>query len=186
MSCKCDYPLRTFAGMDVPVWGQTHLPDEGYLLMAAIRKDQTCGRDEPYLYHLPLRTLSPNGTFSNDYSLEGRGAAIVVPRNEVLAGYTYQSAPNDIRLATLEDSTYRRPQYLIIEADEAAAGSYIIQGTGVYTFPSSHKYLTGYTYFLGKDGKPTTDNSFINGKRVHLFEVIDIRTIIININEEQE
>lgn len=182
---KCnDYPINSIDAQDVPTWGQTTLPEEGYLLMAAVQKDQQCGRNLPFLYHLPISKLTPGSTFQgNTYSAAGNGYQGDWAANQVRAGYTYNNTPNDIRLASIDG---QKAQYIVLKKDDTVSGNYIIQGTGFYTFAGGHSYVPGYSYYLSTDGQPTTDTSFVGGVRQHLFEVIDPSTILINIYTEQE
>lgn len=182
---KCnDYPVRAIPGEEIPRWEKTVLPEEGYLLMAAVLKDQQCGRNLPFLYHLPISTLTPGSTFQgNTYSARANGSTIAVPADQVVPAFVYSSTPNDIRLAKKGESA---AQFLVIAKDEGIDGNLIIQANGFYTFKSGHKYIPGFVYYLGTDGKPTTDSTFLDGKRQKLFTVIDSRTISINIQEERE
>lgn len=179
---KCDdYPINSIDAEDIPRWEKTTLPAEGYLLMAAVQKDQQCGRNLPFLYHLPLGMVTPGGTLqTNTYILDGNGFMGDWDANQVRAGYTYNNTPNDIRLAG--DSP---AQYIILKR-ETVDGTYAIQGSGFYTFPAGHAYIPGYAYYLGENGQPTTDSSFRDGRRQHLFEVVDAMTILINIYTERE
>lgn len=182
---KCnDYPINNIDAEDVPVWGQTKLPDEGYLLMAAKLRDQQCGRNLPFLYHLPINKITPGATFQpNTYSAEGNGFTQEWEPNQVRAGYVYNNTPNDIRFAAISG---QKAQFILLEKDDTVEGNYLIQGSGFYTFVGGHSYVPGYAYYLGADGKPTTDSSFVDGQRQHLFEVIDTSTILINIYTETE
>lgn len=182
---KCDdYPVSNIDAQDVPVWGSSKLPDDGYLLMAAIQKDQQCGRNLPFLYHLPINKITPGSTFQpNTYSAEGNGYQGEWAANQVRAGYVYNNTPNDLRLASIG---VQNAQFLILKKDDTVVGNYLIQGSGFYTFTGGHSYVPGYAYYLGNDGQPTTDSSFVDGSRQHLFEVIDTSTILINIYTEQE
>lgn len=184
MACD-DYPVNNIDAEDVPVWGKTTLPDEGYLLMASRQKDQQCGRPLPFLYHLPIRMVTPGKTFqSNTYSLAGNGFHDEWAADQVRAGYTYSNTPNDIRLALAGE---KNAQYIIIGKDDTAEGNYIVQGSGFYTFPAGHQYIPGYSYYLDTvGGMPTTDSSYVDGVRQHLFEVVDNMTILINIYTENE
>lgn len=182
---KCnDYPINSIDAQDVPTWGKTTLPDEGYLLMAAVQKDQQCGKNMPFLYHLPINRITPGATFQpNTYSAAGNGFTQEWEANQVRAGYVYNNTPNDIRLA---DINGQKAQFILLEKDDTVANNYLIQGSGFYTFPGGHSYVPGYAYYLGADGKPTTSTDFVDGVRQHLFEVIDTSTILINIYNETE
>lgn len=182
---KCnDYPVNNIDAEDIPKWGLNTLPEEGYLLMAAVQRDQQCGRNLPFLYHLPIDRLTPGSTFQgNTYSADGNGYQEEWAANQVRAAYTYNNTPYDIRLADISGQV---AQYILLKKDEGVVGNYIIQGSGFYSFPGGHNYVPGYAYYLGNDGLPTTDSSFVDGKRQHLFEVIDTSTILINIYTEQE
>lgn len=182
---KCDdYPVNNIDAENVPVWGLNTLPDDGYLLMAANQRDQHCGRILPFLYHLPIGMVTPGGTFqTNTYSAKGNGLTSEWAPNQIRAGFTYNNTPNDMRFATIGESN---AQYIILSKDETVAGNYIIQGSGFYSFPGGHGYVPGYTYYLGENGEPTTDSSFVDGARQHLFDVVDSSTILINIYTERE
>ena len=183
MSRCDDYPVRNLDAQDVPTWEESSLPAEGYLLMAAVQKDQQCGKNMPYLYHLPLGKVTPGSSFqANTYYLNGNGFDENWPVNQVRAGYTYNNTPNDIRFASISG---KPAQYVLLKRDDNNQTDYAIQGSGFYTFPSTHSYYVGYSYYLGQNGVPTTDSSFVGGKRQHLFEVIDQRTILVNIYEER-
>lgn len=181
---KCsDYPVNSIDAEDVPVWGKTTLPEEGFLLMAAVQKDQQCGRNLPFLYHLPINRVTPGATFqTNTYSLPGNGFIDSWESNQVRAGYVYNNTPNDIRYA----STENKAQFILLGKDETIDGNYLIQGSGFYTFVGGHSYVPGYAYYVGTDGVPTTNTSYTNGTRQHLFEAIDTSTILINIYNETE
>lgn len=178
-----DYPVRAIPGEEIPRWGKTVLPEEGYLLMAAVQKDQQCGRNLPYLYHLPIGMITPGGNFqANVYSMNGNGARIAVPAGQVRAAYVYNNTPYDVRLASKDG---QKAQFIIVGKDEGIDGNYLIQTSSLFTFKSTHGYIPGYTYYLGKDGTPTTDTSYTDGKRQKLFTVIDKLTIAIDIQEER-
>ena len=180
-----DYPIKSLDTADLPVWGDSVLPPNGYLLMSSVQKDTRCGDEVPYYFHLPIASLTPGSTVQgNTYKANGNGATIVVPEQQVKAGYTYNNAPNDIRYAENHEDEFVKAQYIILAQSDN--GSYIIQGSGFYTFAGGHKYIVGYTYYLGENGDPTTDSTFYNGVRQKLFEVIDQRTILINIETERE
>lgn len=179
-----DYPVRAIPGEEIPTWGKNTLPEEGYLLMAAVQKDQQCGRNLPYLYHLPINQLTPGATFqSNTYSARANGSTIAVPADQVVPAFVYSNTPNDIRVAKNGESF---AQFMVLSKDETIDGNLIIQNGGFYTFPSGHKYIPGFVYYLGTDGKPTTNGAFVEGKRQKLFTVIDGRTISIDLQEEKE
>lgn len=182
---KCDdYPINNIDAEDVPTWGKSVLPDEGYLLMAAKEKDAHCGRVLPFLYHLPLGMITPGKTFqSNSYSINGVGFDEEWPTNQVRGAYTYAGERADVRFA---DITSNKAQYLLAKKDETQRGNYIALGGGFYTFPAGHQYIPGYSYYLGEDGLPTTDDSYVDGHRQHLFEAVDTMTILINIYTENE
>lgn len=186
MSSCNDYPVNNIDAQDIPTWGKNVLPEDGYLLMAAVQKDRQCGRDLPFLYHLPLHMITPGGTFqANTYSANGNGFDGNWPVNQVRAGFVYNNTPNDIRYAA-NSTTYQRAQFIIVKRDETISGNYIVMASGAYTFQGGHSYVPGYSYYLGANGEPTTDGAYKNGVRQHLFDVIDRSTILVNVYEEKE
>lgn len=174
MDCE-QFPIRHIDSKDIPVWSGETLPDSASLLMFVTEQDQQCGQYLPFVYKLPTSMLIPSGTDDgNTASLPGNGATIVVPDGQVRAGYVYNNAPNDIRLADKEEGT--KPMFLITGQNAADSSRYDIVTDGIYRFPNGHSYVIGYTYYLDVLGQPTTEDTGIA-----LFEVLDSNRIRVKI-----
>lgn len=157
MDCN-DFPVRHINSKDIPVWGEDTLPESATLLMLVTEQDQQCGKFLPFAYKLPASFLSPaSGNKSNMTTLDGNGATITVPDGQVRAGFVYNNAPNDIRLADTDDGT--KPQFLILGVNATDTTKYDVIVDGIYKFNSNHEYVVGYTYYLGLLGQPTTEDT---------------------------
>lgn len=156
---NCDrFPIRHIKSKDIPVWGEDLIPQSAQLLMFVTEKDKQCGQYLPFVYKLPMNFLSPSsGKHSNLTTLDGNGGTVVVPEGQVRAGFVYNNSPNDIRLADSEDKL--PAQFLILGKNSSDESKYDVIVDGIYTFPSGHEYVVGYTYYLGLLGQPTTENT---------------------------
>ena len=174
---KCnDFPIRHIDSRDIPVWGEDLLPQSAQLLMFVTEKDFNCGQFMPFIYKLPASFISPaSGQHSNMTTLDGNGATIIVPDGQVRAGFVYNNAPNDIRLADKDDGT--KPQFLILGQHTSDDTQYDVLVDGIYKFNSGHEYVPGYTYYLGLLGQPTTENTGFP-----LFDVLDKNKIRVHLN----
>lgn len=173
---KCDeFPVRHINSKDIPVWDAgVVLPPSAQLLMFVTERDQSCGQSLPFIYKLPTSQVLPSGQ-ANPWTitLPGNGASIILPEGEVRAGYVFNNQPHDIRLANDNEALAK---FMIVGTDTDNTGSYLVQTTGVYSFPGEHKYTVGYNYYLGLNGQPVIEET-----SQHLFYVLDDRRISINL-----
>lgn len=175
MDCN-NFPIRHIDSKDIPTWGEDLLPESAQLLMFVTEQDQACGKYLPFVYRLPASFLAPtSGSGNNVTTISGNGATIVVPTNQVRAGYVYNNSPNDIRLADSDGGA--APQFLILGQNTSDTSMYDIVVDGIYKFPAGHEYVVGYTYYLGLLGQPTTENT---GQP--LFDVLDSNKIRVHLS----
>lgn len=171
-----NFPIRHLNSKDIPEWGEELLPQDSQLLMFVTEQDQQCGKYLPFVYKLPTSFLAPtSGGHSNITTLDGNGAMITVPDGQLRAGFVYNNAPNDIRLADTDDNT--KPQFLIIGKNKTDNSKYDVVVNGVYKFDGGHEYVVGYTYYLGLMGQPTTEDTGFP-----LFDVLDKNKIRVHLD----
>ena len=155
----CDrFPVKHINSKDIPVYSGETIPTSAQLLMFVTEQDQQCGQFLPFIYKLPAGMILPSTNGNNNViALNGNGATITVPENQVKAGYVCNNTPNDIRLADSDDETV--PHFLILGKNAADTSKYDVITDGVYKFPGQHEYIVGYTYYLGLMGQPTTEDT---------------------------
>lgn len=169
-----DFKVRHIDSKDIPVWGEETIPQSAELLMFVTEQDQQCGQYLPFVYRLPVGFVTPNQASNQTVTtLAGNGAEITVPDGQVRACYIFNNSPNDIRLA---DKDGVKPSILVLGHNKTDPEKYDVITDGVYTFPGSHGYTIGYTYYLDKLGVPTTDNTGIT-----LFDVLDRNKIRVRL-----
>lgn len=172
-------PIRAIPLDQIPVWGESKVPVDSYLIMMANVYVEQYGCKIPAAYRLPISRLTPGSTLqSNTYSLAGNGFNQEIPVNKVVPAYVYSTSPNDIRVANSSDKT-TLAQFLVLTKDTDVTGNYIVQSSGSYTFANGHEYIVGKDYYLGADGFPTTERPDTNAQK--LFSVLDSTTIMIDI-----
>ena len=114
----------------------------------------------------------PTGNLANVTAMNTNNTELVVPDNQVLAGYLdAQPGGNVMRPA---DNTHRA-MFLMIK--NYTNGKMLIQTTGFLTIPAGHQYIPLQQYYLGENGQPVTDSS-ITGQK--LFIPLDDYTLNIN------
>lgn len=176
---KVNSPIRAIPLDQIPVWGESKVPADSYLIMMTNVYVEQYGCKIPAAYRLPISRLTPGSTLqSNTYSLAGNGFNQEIPVNKVVPAYVYSTSPNDIRVANSSDKT-TLAQFLILTKDTDVTGNYIVQSSGSYTFTNGHEYIVGKDYYLGADGFPTTERPDTNAQK--LFSVLDSTTIMIDI-----
>ena len=176
---KDKFPVRNIASQQLPIYEKQRLPEEAYLIMLGKTWVEAYGCDILAGYRLPISRLTPGGSFQpNVYSLAGNGFNQEIPVNKVVPAYVYSTSPNDIRVASSNDKT-TLAQFLIVAKDSNISGNYNVQSNGVYTFINGHDYIVGKTYYLGKDGYPTTERPDTNAQQ--LFTVLDNTSIMIDL-----
>ena len=121
---------------------------------------------------IPGARVMPTGNLANVTALATNNQSLVVPDNQVRAGYIdVQPTGNIMRPA---NSTHLA-QFIMVK--NYVNNKMLIQSTGFLTFPQSHNYIVGQQYYLGTNGEPVTDNS-VTGQK--LFLPLDDYTLMIN------
>lgn len=166
---------------DVPIYTEVNLPAEGTVILLTEERNYSEGGTIQTAYQLPLSRLIPNNSVQKvSYSRFSEGAGIAVPDRSVVPAYIENFEPYNLKRAQASSQT-TKARFIIVGLDSNIDDSYIIQGSGYYSFPQDHQYEVGATYYLSdtvSGGVTTTAPSTIAQP---LFTVIDRKTIQITI-----
>lgn len=167
---------------DLPVYSKSTLPDDAFLILLANEPNFDFGGTIQNAYRLDLDRVVPNNTKQGvTYSLLANdGADIAIPDGTVVPAYVETFDPHRTLRAQASSAT-TKAQFLIISLNQNVDDSYIIQSSGFYTFPTTHNYDIGKTYYLSDSAAGGVTDVAPPGNVQPLFQVIDERTISIRI-----
>ena len=168
----CKPKVKTINIGDVAIDNLPTLPD--YILAERDVEDIATGNVVRTPVRVPSATLFPNANNDNVTALAINNPAIVVPENQVRAGYV----KNDIGANTIQ---YAGPdnKAIFLMLGTYTENTMRIQNTGFANIPEGHQYIVGAEYFVGENGEPTTDSS-ITGQK--LFVPISNTKLAVNMD----
>lgn len=172
MTCDCDKkkPYTIVGAMDLDVDDLATLPD--YFIGIRTVTDPQTGVTKADPVRIPGERVMPTGNLANVVALTTNNTSLVIPENQVRAGYVdVQPGGNIIRYA---DATHPA-QFLML--GEYTEGKMLVQTTGFLTINAGHQYITGTQYYLGENGEPTTSSTTTGQK---LFVPLDNYVLSIN------
>lgn len=171
--------IETVYLSNIPLDNLDKLPE--YVLMERDVVNEETGEVDHAIVRTPTAKLFPNGNFDNMTTLETNNSAIdemetageVDWKSQVVAGYI--SNEGSTYVMRLADATHA-PVFLM--RGEVTPGTMLIQNTGFVVLNAGHSYVVGADYYLGADGRPTTDSSITGW---HLFTVLSNIKLAVNI-----
>lgn len=167
---KCEKPYTISYIGDIDIDDLATIPD--YFIGTRAVEDIATGDTIYTPVRVPGARVMPTGNLANVTAIATNNPDLVVPDNQVRAGYIdLQPTGNIMRPA----GTNNAAQFLMIK--NYAINKMLIQSTGFLTFPEPHQYIVSSQYYLGEDGEPVTDNT-VTGQK--LFIPLDDYTIMIN------
>lgn len=167
---KCEKPYTISYIGDIDIDDLATIPD--YFIGTRAVEDIATGDTIYTPVRVPGARVMPTGNLANVTAIATNNHDLVVPENQVRAGYIdLQPTGNIMRPA----GTSNAAQFLMIK--NYAINKMLIQSTGFLTFPEPHQYIVSSQYYLGEDGEPVTDNT-VTGQK--LFIPLDEYTIMIN------
>lgn len=170
MTCDKNKPYEITSINDLDIDDLATVPD--YFLGVRTLENPETGNIISTPVRVPGARVMPTGNLANVIALTTNNEALVVPDNQVRAGYMdVQPGGNIMRLA---DATHPA-MFLMVK--NYINGKMLIQTTGFLNIPGGHNYLVGSQYYLGENGEPVTDSS-ITGKK--LFMPLDNYTLSVN------
>lgn len=172
---------------DLPLYDKPTLPDDAFLILLANEQNFDFGGTIQNAYRLDLDRIVPNNTKQGvTYSVLATGqdgADISIPDGSVVPAYVESFDPYEVKRAQAIVPGVTKAQFLIISLNQNVDNSYIIQSSGFYTFPTTHNYDIGKTYYLSDSAAGGVTDVAPSGVVQQLFQVIDERTISIRIGE---
>lgn len=169
---------------DLPIYPGLTLPEDAHLIILVDEANYDFGGNLQAAYRLELSRVIPNGTKQGiTYSLLATGddgADIAIPDASVVPAYVESFDPWSTKRAQASDET-TKAKFLIISLNQNVDDAYVIQAAGFYSFPTTHEYEVGKTYYLSDSAPGGVTNVAPPGIVQPLFYVIDNKTILIDI-----
>ena len=136
--------------------------------------------EEGKSWRVPVQRILPGGELNNiQYSVPKKTADITIPRGQVVPVYI----PN--ALEPIEEAQAvegKMAQAIAVAEDPNKEGYLVLQQTGFLTFPRTHAYTTGKTYYLSPAEAGKVVSVKPSGPEVQpLFTVINELTLAINV-----
>lgn len=154
---SCNNKVKTVNIADVAIDTLASLPD--YFLAERDIADDATGNIVRTPVRVPSATLFPNANNDNVIGLAVNNIAIVVPENQVRAGYI-QNMPGANVMQYAGPSNKARFLMLGLHTDNIMR----VQSTGFVIIPEGHQYIPGTQYYLGENGEPVTDATITGQK----------------------
>ncbi len=159
---NCNNKVETVKAGDIAIDSMVTLPD--YILAERDVVNDETGNIKRELVRVPSVNLFPNANNDNVIGLPINNTAIVVPENQVRAGYVQNAVGGNI-MQYADASNHARFLMLGTHTD----GVMRVQNTGFVVIPNGHNYIVGAQYYLGENGEPVTDAS-ITGQKLFVPE----------------
>ncbi len=159
---NCNNKVETVKAGDIAIDSMVTLPD--YILAERDVVNDETGNIKRELVRVPSVNLFPNANNDNVIGLPINNTAIVVPENQVRAGYVQNAVGGNI-MQYADASNHARFLMLGVHTD----GVMRVQNTGFVVIPNGHDYIVGAQYYLGENGEPVTDAS-ITGQKLFVPE----------------
>lgn len=154
---SCDNKVKTVNIADIAIDTLASLPD--YFLAERDILDEASGNVKRTPVRVPSATIFPNANNDNVIGLAINNNAIVVPANQVRAGYI-QNMPGANVMQYAGPSNKARFLMLGLHTDNIMR----VQSTGFVIIPEGHQYIPGTQYYLGENGEPVTDSTITGQK----------------------
>lgn len=157
---SCNNKVKTVNIADVAIDTLASLPD--YFLAERDITDDSTGNIVRTPVRVPSATLFPNANNDNVIGLETNNTALVVPENQVRAGYVANKVgANVMRYA---DASHKA---VFLMLGFHTDGVMRIQNTGFAIIPEGHSYVVGAQYYVGENGEPVTDST-VTGQKLFI------------------
>lgn len=167
-NCKTPYSTTHISEIDIDDLATT--PD--YFMAVRAVEDANTGNTIYSPVRVPGARVMPTGNLANVIALNSNNTGLVVPENQVLAGYIdVQPGGNIMKIADANN----KAQFLMV--GNYTNGKILIQSTGFLFIAGGHQYLPSMQYYLGENGEPTTDET-VTGQK--LFMPLDDYYLMVN------
>lgn len=157
---SCDNKVETVNIANVAIDTLASLPD--YILAERDITDDSTGNIKRTPVRVPSAKLFPNANNDNVIGLAINNTAIVVPENQVRAGYIENAVGANI-MRYAGESNAATFLMLGLHTDNIMR----VQNTGFVNIPAGHSYIVGAQYYVGENGEPVTDAT-ITGQKLFI------------------
>lgn len=174
MTCDCNKkkPYTIVSADELDIDDLASMPD--YFLGLRTVTDPSTGVTKSDPVRIPGEKVMPNGNLANVVAITTNNTSLVVPENQVRAGYIdTQPGGNVMRYADADHPA----QFLML--GKYTDGKMLIQTTGFLTINAGHQYIVSTDYYLGENGEPVTDSA-ITGQKLFT----PLSDTLINVNGE--
>lgn len=176
-----DQGTEQIGSQDLPLYDKPTLPEKGQLVLLVEEPDYDCGGTMVAAYRLPLNRVVPvSAQRGLAYSLADADAGITVADQTIVPAYVESFGSFNIKKAIASSST-TKAKFIIVSNDPNVEDSYIIQGSGFFSFSTVHAYNPGQTYYLSDSVSGGVTTTPPPGIAQPLFYVVDQKTILISI-----
>lgn len=145
-------PYTIIGAGEIEVDNLASVPD--FFLGIRTLEDESTGNTIYAPVRVPGARVMPTGNLANVVALDKNNDSLVVPDNQVRAGYIDPQAGG----AIMRYAGATHPAEFLMLGDYTN-GKMLIQSTGFLTIPGGHQYIVSSQYFTGENGEPTADNA---------------------------
>lgn len=160
-------PTQVLPWTSLPLYKGAELPED----MDFIGGSSELGK----AWRVPVERILPGGSLNPLRYAVRKGLSTVEVQRGMIVPVYFPNAAEPVEAAQAVAGRYA--QALAIAEEN---GHLIIQNSGFLTFPRTHKYTVGKTYYLSKDVAGEVVSVKPSGTAQPLFTVIDAVTIAIN------
>lgn len=171
--CSCESTTRVTRWTALPLYKGVELPEDLDVIAGS--------NEEGKAWRLPITRILAGGEFNKmQYSIDKKTSNIELNYDQVTPAFI--PGPSASLEEAMGDSENNKAQFLVIGDDSNNRNNVIIQSSGFLTFPRTHAYQVGKTYYLHQTEKgAVTSVKPTSGVIQPLFTVVDELTININI-----
>lgn len=169
--CDCEAVTKTARWTALPLYKNAELPLDMDVIAGS--------NEEGKAWRLPIERILAGGEFNRmQYSIDKKTSKLEVNIDQVTPAFI--PGPNASIEEAIGDAEQNKAHFLVVGEDSNAKNNVIIQSSGFLTFPRTHAYQVGKTYYLHQTEKGgVTSVKPSTGVVQPLFTVVDELTINI-------
>ena len=171
--CDCKSTTKVARWTALPLYKHAELPFDIDIIAGS--------NEEGKAWRLPLSRILAGGDLNKlQYSIDKKVSKLEYNLDQVTPAFI--AGPNTSMEEAIADSGANKAQFLVVGIDNNTKNNVIIQASGFLTFPRTHAYQVGKTYYLHQTEKgAVTSTKPESGVIQPLFTVIDELTISIHV-----
>lgn len=163
-----DSVTEVVAWTSLPLFQQGELPEDLDLIGGSSQQGKA--------WRIPVSRILPGGDLNQfRYVVEKKMSIVTVPRGHVVPVFI-PNAQEEVSLAVGQEGKWAQALAIADTPTKVA-----LQANGFITFPRTHVYTVGKTYYLSKTAPGEVVSVKPSGDSQALFTVIDEVTLMINV-----